>query len=1131
MRYFIFSLVFVFSFSTIHASDNDDFACLQDLTISQWDGMLALSGSLPCGYKDYDVLYSVTASGPFAKIGIHNTSTFYFVPSDGYYKLKVLCGTKCHESNVLHFDEGLSPVCEFTIEAPFTTGSTIKHCYSNDGNIHLDASSWISGCTVATYEWTTPSGIVSGKALHGNHGYGTYLLTVTCHDASCYYETANLWFVIKEHCYTTNYCHFDFDAPYQTKEHCYKDDGDLWINGASWVSNCGDATYKWTTPIGIVYGPLLEGNFGYGTYSLRVICNESDCHYVEENVSFVLKDRCEAHCHFKIDSPIGNHVKHCYDSEGIVWIDASSWVKGCHNVHYKWETPNGNVTGPILDGKYGYGQFTLKVTCHDAACYYESLSTSFHLVDDCHKPFVMHCPKDKWVDCDAELWNLDSFGKPYYYHNSKKVWVYGEKVNRHINDCNRGYITREWKMKDPYGYWHNCSQTIYVGEDVYGKVKIDWPTEHVELEGCNPSLDPDHLPYGAQKPHYGNTGCSKLGHSYTDKEFYYSGTCKKVVRKWTVIDWCVYDPNHSPDDGRHEYYQTIKISNTVKPIVSLEDKITVSTSNCDNVYVALDDLVIDASSCGDKFNISNNSPHAEKHRENASGTYPVGTTEVYYTVQYGCGYEKQYKQVITVKDDGQLTVYCGGKMVMPLRGIDTDGDGVNERGEAEIWAKDFNAGSSDNCGGDLDFSFSSDSLVMSRIFTCDELGINDVEIYISDARGNYTYCNVEIHIQNNGANISDCVRAEDETEEEETESQDADETEEDQTENESEEETGDEDENDDDSNITEDETTEDYEAKTSGLIKTQYGLPIAEVKIDLYMSVKEQIGEATFDIVETKTDSFYGGSGALIYVISMDTVWHEAEVAETMVMQTSTNTNNQGEYLFSNMAINESFMIEPTSEEMDTDKLDIADANRLYAHVSGVEPLTDPYALLAADVNQSGYIDLDDLDYLLAFINGENDELGDEEMIFIDATYQFADETNPWSEPYSTSRMIEASEVQNHRADFIAITLGDLVDDAEGSHEELIQTNLRTRQTPVAVVSPNPFNNYTTISINNSETQQAVLSLYTIDGQRVYQSEYRLAQGQEKLIITHDMIPQSGVYIYTLALNNSTLKGRLLKLQ
>ena len=1122
-------------------SADDDMACLYDITISKWDCMLAVAGSIPCGYKHYDVLYSSTQSGPFSVITTHDVSTFYFVPLDGYYKMKVTCGNVCHESNVLYFNNGCSPTCGFEIDAPFPEGSTINHCYYDDGYLQLNADSWYNGCGVATYKWITPSGTVTGKILNGNYGYGNYQLTITCHDSSCYYEKESIWFKVKEHCYTSQ-CHFDITQPYHSKDHCYEDDGDLWINGASWVSHCSSATYKWVTPIGNVHGSLLEGNYGYGTYTLKVMCNSHDCNSTIKEVSFILKKKCVEHCHFKLNSPLASSIKHCYDTEGIVWIDASSWVQGCHNVHYKWDTPQGFVNGAVLDGKYGYGKFTLKVTCHDAACYYETRSTSFILTDNCnhHKPYVIHCPDTKWVDCDEELWNLDNFGKPYYYHNYKKIWVYGDKVQRHMNDCNRGYITREWKMKDPHGYWHSCSQTIYVGENASGHVKVDWPKDHVEVNGCNPSIDPDDMPYGAQKPAYNNSGCAKLGHSYSDQEFYYSGTCKKVVRKWTVIDWCVYDGNKDRDKGKYVYYQTIKINNEDKPIVNLDYNVKTTTNNCKNVQVDLDDIEIDASSCGDRFNITNNSPFADKGKENASGIYPIGTTEFYYIVQYGCGYSKKYKQQIIVEDEGDLTIYCEGKLVMPLAGKDTDGDGVNDVGSAEIWAKDFNIKSSDNCGGELDFSFEADSLVMARTFTCAEIGISEINIYASDQRGNQTYCVVEIHIQNNGADIIDCEPAPDDAKEEEEEEEE----EEDSTEDESEDDDDDNVDEEDNDNTEEEDTdtdsdgeddlvSDDAVAKASGLVKTQYGLPIAEVNLNLYMNVIEGSGEQTFEVVDIKIDSFVGGSGALIYILAQDTIYHDVTLTESMVMQSSTSTNTDGAFTFTDMAMQETYMIEPTPDMMDGAKLDIADANRLYAHLSGADPITDPYALIAADVDQSGSVDLDDLDFLLAFINGESDDLAEIEMIYIDATYQFADELSPWSESYSTIRMIEASEIENHRADFIAVTLGDIVgsSDSDEDDDSLLETTMRTRQDQQALVRPNPFYTSTTITVDNPTTQMAVLSLYTIDGQRVHESSIRLAAGIESFKITEEMTPQTGVYIYTLALEENTLRGRILKIK
>jgi len=1141
-------------------------ACVTDLKINKWDCMLALSGTVYCGYKDYDVLRATSPSGPFVKIGTHDVSEFYIVPDHGYYKLKVVCKDICHESNVVHYGYDCEAACDVALDTPFPEGSTVKHCYNLKGKIHFDASDWVEGCSSMAYKWITPSGIVTGSVLHGDYGYGAYQLKVICLDTKCHHEELKFWFAMEEDCHI-DYCHFDVEAPFESKDYCYDTDGDLWLSAATWVKGCSKANFKWITPIGIVHGPILEGKYGYGSFSLKSICHTNECYYEEVITTFEINATCGKHCSIDLDAPIDDKIKHCYSSEGNIWMDAKTWVNGCQKVHYKWETPLGLVDGSALDGEYGYGKYTLTVVCHDAVCYHEKASVSFILLNDCKKPYHIYCPEDKWVECDADLHDLSKYSSPYYIHHGKKVWVEKSHVQRQVDECKRGYITRKWNFKDPNGYWHSCSQDIFVGQNEHGKLKIDWPESTLELEGCNPSLDPDDLPDGYQKPQYYDSSCSKLGHSYKDQEFYYHSTCKKVVRTWSVIDWCVYNPNKDLNKGKYIFHQTIKINSDDSPIVDYDNEIEVTAADCETVSVQLADLEVNAESCGDKFYVTNDSPYATSNRANASGDYPIGTTEVIYTVSYGCGYKKNYLQKITVVSDGVLRAYCEAQIVIPLHGFDSDGDGVNDYGEALIWAKDFDLGSSDLCGGEVYHSFSPDSLVMSKAFTCNELGINELVIYISDDRDQKTSCTVEVHVQNNAANIENCVRQADvqdddqpednsedqgsqEEEEEEEEANDEDDDGEDDDGEESsdedatndDEEYEDEDQNggddsstsDDDHNddVQNEDSDDDYDTSLggiSGLVTTHYGLPLPSVEIALHKMESVETDEAAFQIVESVVDSFYSRSGALIYILEHDTVYLDPIIEESMVIQEITVTDESGTYGIDDIVMHEHYMLAPVDEQIDNSHININDANRLYAHLSGLDPFTDSYALLAADINGSGDVDFDDLDDLLAFINGEQREIGQIPMIFVDVNYQFENPNEPWDEDYSTQREIENMEDANYIVDFIAITIGDLVQDDVS--ESASATTTRSRSQDALDVIPNPFYSETSLTVNIESTQIAKLELFALDGSKIYERTLRLAEGRNEIPISNQDLSRSGIYIYQLKTDKNHYSGRLLKLQ
>ena len=866
-------------------------------------------------------------------------------------------------------------------------------------------------------------------------------------------------------------CGFTLNCPLASSiNHCYQSEGKISVDARAWVSGCHNVSYTWHTPIGKINSPYLNGNYGYGNFTLSVVCHDASCYYEERQVSFKLVDKCTSHCYFDLKSPISPVVKHCFDTEGKIKLDAQPWVKGCANVSYKWITPKGTYHSSWITGDFGYGIYKLEVTCHDGSCYYEKKTHSFVLVDDCVKHhFQMYCPDDVYLDCADELWNLSAFGNAYYIYNGKKVSLNSAKEHRHLNECNRGYVTREWKVKDHVGKWHSCEQKIYVGTNVYGEPNIDWPKEEVVLEGCNPAFTPQDLPYGAQKPTYDNDGCSRFGHNYTDEVFYFNSTCKKVVRKWIVYDWCVYVPNSNSSKGRYTFYQTIKIVNTDEPIVDMPKDMKVSSQSCDKGRVDMDDLKVKAESCGDKFEIEHNSPYADKKGDNASGNYPVGRTIVTYKVKYGCGYTKDYKQDVIVENDKAPVPYCLESIVTPLMGVDTDGDGKVDNGEAEIWAKDFDLGANDQCGGDVQFSFSSDEIVMVKTFTCDELGDNELKIYVSNSSGNKAYCVVNLTIQNNAANIPDCGRSDggpiDPTEEDEEEEE-----------------------------IINDETPEEEEV-------------IAE----------EESNEMA--IIFGDVNLHYGSA-----VENASLTLYSNDDAEEEMMNVSSARN--GGYAFDEIQMHKSYKITPTKEVDNGKYITRADSDRLYDHLSGRNPITDPYMLLAADINQSGNINFSDLAAIIKIANNVGDSEAD--WIFVDADYKFDDESNPWDENYQSSHNINQLDEIVYTADFVGIRLGDLVDsNGDYTSDEEIESRERFI---TAVVNPNPFTYSTNITFESSESQMGSLILYKTNGEKVLERDLRISKGTESIGLGLDEMPSAGVYIYNIVLANKVLKGKLLRI-
>ena len=307
---------------------------------------------------------------------------------------------------------------------------------------------------------------------------------------------------------------------------------------------------------------------------------------------------------------------------------------------------------------------------------------------------------------------------------------------------------RTFLAMGPSGTLVSCTQRIYVvGFNSFTNDDIDWPEDYTV--GCSDGLLPEDLPTGFDYPVYQDKACSQLEMIYDDQVFYHvDGICQKILREWTIVDWCSYDVNNPSLGGRWDYTQVIKVENAIAPTFVVCADVTIdATDDCGgdatltiDAFDDCDTLVTDYAWAIDQFNDGTMDDFGQG--DSVTVTYPVGTHKVTFVARDNCGNEATCEYLFTIKDNKQPTPVCISGLstvVMPSTGVVT------------IWANDFNASSFDNCTPqeDLIYSFSSDVTETGMTFTCDEVGSNEVEIWVTDASGNQDYCETFIIIADN----------------------------------------------------------------------------------------------------------------------------------------------------------------------------------------------------------------------------------------------------------------------------------------------------------------------------------------------------------------------------------------------
>jgi len=670
--------------------------------------------------------------------------------------------------------------------------------------------------------------------------------------------------------------------------------------------------------------------------------------------------------------------------------------------------------------------------------------------------FSINCPPNAYVSCKDEIWNLSMYGNATYTIGYHTYSAGSPTVKYYLNSCNAGYITRTWTVEDNYWQWQSCTQTIYVSSGGQGGPVIDWP-EDIELSGCNPDTNPYKLPAPNNYPRWNDSECSMLGKSYSDMLFTVNSQCKKIMRTWKILDWCNYSP--SAGYGIYTKVQFIYIINSTIPAINCPAEITVSGTNCKNGHLVTYPLIIDPSVCGGDFVITNNSPYATEKGNNISGVYPIGTTKVTYSVKYGCGNFKTCTTNVVVKNASKPTPYCIWQLSTAMMGVDTDNDGKVDDGMVEIWAKDLDKGSFSSCGyGPLKYSFSKDVTTTSKVFTCENIGKNLVEMWVTDTKGAQNYCLVELYIQNNGANIPDCKPTP--------------------------------------------VTPVDPVYSQKGNVLTLTDTPVKGADITLKYKDPVITYNITYDTTETlQLDSFINLSGYKLYryVLVKKITEHRDSTLTFITRKAKTDVN--GKYLIDSIAVhNKAVIICATYTDDVRKNIDNKDVELLTKFLLGEVTFSSYHQYLASDINEDGKIDIEDQNILISFVTGQTSTLpGSHQWYLLDKKATFAKPEDVLAGPLPFNVYLDSIKVINPAVDFIAIKKANISIDPNS----LLNTHVESRTTilsqDIVKAYPNPFIDQITFILNTSHEGQAKLHLYNSNGQEIRNMSFAVAKGENEI--------------------------------
>ena len=374
----------------------------------------------------------------------------------------------------------------------------------------------------------------------------------------------------------------------------------------------------------------------------------------------------------------------------------------------------------------------------------QAVCTAQVTVQDKTAPTILECPNDTLIDCNVLNPDLSAYGTATFTDACDVTNVYTEEDQR--DKCGTGPILRQWVGTDPSGNATTCTQNIQViNGNPLSEALITWPSD-TTFFSCTPKefLEPDQLDPPYDGPTVDQSVCSIIAIGHKDEVLVVADPgCYKILRTWTVVDCCLFDPNNPSAGGSFTHVQLLKVMDPDKPVIDCPPTLMVAAdADCGTSYVTVP--LLEVTDCNPNVKVTNNSPYSDMKGADASGTYPYGKTTVTFTANDMCGNFSHCTLDIVVTDLTAPTPICkwGLSVDLGLCGNDV---------VAKINAEFFNNKSYDNCSlnGDLTFSFSSDVTDVDTMFTCDQLDTNWVQIWVTDENGNQDYCQTYILVQDN----------------------------------------------------------------------------------------------------------------------------------------------------------------------------------------------------------------------------------------------------------------------------------------------------------------------------------------------------------------------------------------------
>ncbi len=562
------------------------------------------------------------------------------------------------------------------------------------------------------------------------------------------------------------------------------------------------------------------------------------------------------------------------------------------------------------------------------------------------------------------------------------------------------------------------------------------------------------------KPIWCESSCGLVGYSLEQDTIRTSDACLTIINKWSVIDWCTYDPNNEeserPDtdvfmavedwaqgvcvscpeqsvsldpvyfgytqvrvDGFYSFNQIVKVQDNTEPTITVDEQVAVNTTGgaiskdddtpCfgeTTVLATATDFCGNLELNGDKLTWSirwfkNGQVIDVFDREGAFAEATISGSpsdfdRLVWTVNDGCGNSATAETTISYADQQAPTPLC-------LAGLTTAF--VEQSGSVAIWARDFDLGSFDNCTSADELSF---SIVLEgeEPIAFGNEGFDEQGSIVFSCGNMSSFASLDIYVFDQQGNRDFCnvglfIS--------------------------------------DNGNFcaeSADRDCIDESIANDSVSCTTINAPVCGCDGMTYSNPCEAMKRG---IVQFADGECQGGAGLRIggdvYTTQGEIIdFTEVVIAANLAEYPKTIMNElDGSFAFGSNPVGFNYTITAKKEDVFSNGVSTLDLVLIQKHILGIDPFTNPHLSIAADVNGSQSVSGSDLVTLRQIILGTipNDVVVDNSWVFAAENQEYVSVQNPW--PFQSSIDLTNLNSDAMSENFIGIKLGDVSGDVQAN--------------------------------------------------------------------------------------------------